>query len=599
MTRLKKTKQKTPKGKKRVIGIGVKIYGVVAGALLIAMFGMFYLAYTLANISEVSEEIINKEVEDVILLSDVLNEFTKLNSKVLSHVVAQKSYRMDIYEAEIAENIEILDEKVINLDNKLSDEDPRKATFDIFQADYVRYKKTVEKLLQTSKVNKDQASVAVTTTFAIFNENSDAAINQMLEVSTTNMDIAKDKMQAFKAGIPVTIGVACLLLLAAVIVIIQIMQKTVLRPILRATRQIDSIMNSIEEGKGDLSPRIKVYSNDEIGKLSGGINSFLDLLQNIISGISMSCADLTARQEVVYVNVNKASSGADNTSITMDELAGGIKEVANGVEVVNNENKKVEDAALGMAKQADEGAEYASGIKERARQLDEQAKSSKTEVRNIVSNIDGAITQSLKRGREVNRIKALTEDILDIAQKTNLLALNASIEAARAGEAGRGFAVVAEEIRVLADNSKITAGNIQTISTEVIMSVEELSKNASQLLEFVNKRVLSDYDNLESIGQQYYEDAETISKMIYQISLTAEKLAIFTENVTGTNEGISLTVRQSNDSIDNVVRNTSNLVSEMREVLAASDEVNIVVEKLREIISCFAIEELELSVNES
>lgn len=598
MTRIQRKKRKTPKAKKRVISIGIKIYGVVSGAMLIAMFGMFYLAYTLANISEVSEEIINNEVADVSLISEVANEFSNMNSQVLTHVIAQKNYRMDIYESEIAENFEILDQKIVNLDNRLAEEDPRKQVFQNFQADYVRYKKTVEKLLITSRANKNQAAVAVTTTFAIFNENSEEYINEMMEISTANMDIAKNKMEKYKSGIPFTIGIACLLLLIAVIGIVQIMRKTVLKPILGATRQISKIMNSIEEGKGDLTPRIKIYSNDEIGRLSEGINGFLDLLQEIISGISMSCEELTARQQVVYTNVNKASSGADDTSITMEELAAGVKEVADGVEVINKENTKVEDAVLGMAKQADDGAEYAGGIKERAQQLDTQAKDSKTEVRKIVSDIDSAITQSLKKGREVSKITKLTDDILGIAQKTNLLALNASIEAARAGEAGRGFSVVAEEIRILADNSKIAAGNIQSISTEVIMSVEELSENASQLLEFVNKRVLADYDNLEATGQQYYEDAETINQMLYQMSLTAEKLAIFTERVTGTNQGITLTVRQSNESIENVVQNTSNLVVEMREVLAASDEVNTVVEKLRDHISCFTLEESHFNIEE-
>lgn len=76
--------------------------------------------------------------------------------------------------------------------------------------------------------------------------------------------------------------------------------------------------------------------------------------------------------------------------------------------------------------------------------------------------------QAIENSRSVEEVNALTDEILNISSQTNLLALNASIEAARAGEAGKGFAVVADEIRVLADSSRETAGNIQQINAKVV-----------------------------------------------------------------------------------------------------------------------------------
>ena len=109
-------------------------------------------------------------------------------------------------------------------------------------------------------------------------------------------------------------------------------------------------------------------------------------------------------------------------------------------------------------------SQYAKEMKKRATALEESAKSNMSSTNLIVTNITNEMQQALNKSNEVEKLSRLTEDILSISSQTNLLALNASIEAARAGEAGKGFAVVADEIRQLADSSRGTANNIQSIN---------------------------------------------------------------------------------------------------------------------------------------
>lgn len=580
----KEKKAKVPKkssGKKiRMGGIGGKIYSLVACLVLVALCALFYMAGTLSKMSDLNEEIVANQVVDIELISEISRDFSYINGKVLTHIVATSEFKMKDYEEIITQRLAELDEKVERFSARLSEDDPRSATYQNFLADYDRYKSTVEKLLQTSNVNKNKAGDTATTHFAVFDENVEEYINEILTISNENMEEAREKCDQYKASIPVVEAVVISLLVLACIIIVFITNRTIISPLGKVTKQLTKIMNSIEQNQGDLSARIGIKTYDEIGLLAEGINSFLEMLQQIIASISVSCKQLSDRQKKVLDNVDIANKGADDTSATLEELAAGMEEVASSVVVVNEETITAETSVRDMTKQAIEGVEYADKIKERAQSLDLQAQNSKSEVRDIIGDIDNSITVSLEKGREVSKITGLTNEIMGIAHKTNLLALNASIEAARAGEAGRGFAVVADEIRQLADNSKDTAANIQEISAEVVNSVEELSQNASRLLEFVNGRVLADYDALESTGQQYYEDAETIRSLMYQFSDATEKLSAMMEKITNANEGISITVHQSTQGITNVVGNTSELAEGMTEIKGASDDVNNVVEEL-------------------
>ena len=199
-----------------------------------------------------------------------------------------------------------------------------------------------------------------------------------------------------------------------------------------------------------------------------------------------------------------------------------------------------------------------------------------------MEELSGVLETSVKESEQVNQINELTNDILDIASKTNLLALNASIEAARAGEAGRGFAVVATEISTLAASSRETAGNIQEISKRVTGAVKDLADNANIVINFINENVLADYDAFVETGTKYEATAELINQMLMAFSDKADNLNSVMNEMSGRISAITTSVQESSTAINMSATAATEIVGEIQGINEAMDQNNDVTKQLNE-----------------
>jgi len=187
-------------------------------------------------------------------------------------------------------------------------------------------------------------------------------------------------------------------------------------------------------------------------------------------------------------------------------------------------SKEIETFIDTIVQGAKEGSREAREINSRAENIKKSVNKSEQKANLVIIEVINDVEKSIENSSVIEQIKILSETIMQITSQTNLLALNASIEAARAGEAGKGFSVVAEEIRKLAEESKVTVVEIQNISYKVTESVTDLSNNSQKLIKFVENDVVEDYKSMLDVADRYSDDAKFVDSLVTKFSLTSEEL---------------------------------------------------------------------------
>lgn len=590
MDKGKRQRKKDNTGKqKRGVGIGIKIMGLLLLLAITAISCVGVLVWTLQSVIGMSDQIVSEQVAEQEKISTLSRQFTYINSQVLTHVMTTNSVTMDTLSEKILQDIADMEQQIEEFGALLSEGDERKEALDSASAELAKYRKTVESLLVTSAENKTQAYVSATSNLPMFNEHIENYMNRMLEITAQEMEQAQGQMEQSAARVPGIISVASIALLVVVIVIMLGLRLWVIGPVKKATKQVDELVEGIRCNKGDITKRIHVGSRDEVGRLAIAINDLVAQMQIIIRAITEGCGQMEEKQADIISNVEKVNATADHTMRNLGVMSRGMQLVTGAIEGVQQDTGVLDHTVENMLEVAQNGRNYAADIKEKAGKMKVTAVESKQEATLVMKEIDTAMTESIANSRQIHKITELTEEILGIAGTTNLLALNASIEAARAGEAGRGFAVVAEEIRKLADSSRESANNIQEISNRVVESVEELSENATRLLEFMNTRVMKDYDALEDTGSNYHEAADHVDEMMNEFGQKIDELLSVLQNVNTANTQMEATVGDSTEKLSVVEKNNQGLQQEMKDISYAVEKLAASAGQLKESIRCFTV----------
>ena len=237
--------------------------------------------------------------------------------------------------------------------------------------------------------------------------------------------------------------------------------------------------------KGDLTEVIEVKKTDEVSNLARALVTMKESLRGIIGDVAYESKSIASVIDNASKEIDEISVEFENVSVATTRLSSGMESTSDRTDIMTKETEGINNLLESMEVKTVEGTNISSDISKRAQELRKTAESARENAMVINNTVDSTLQKAIEDSRAIEQIDMLSSAMLDIASKTNLLALNASIDAARAGESGRGFAVVANEISTLASNSRDTVNKIQEISKNVVAAVNSLNDNARVALEFI------------------------------------------------------------------------------------------------------------------
>jgi methyl-accepting chemotaxis protein len=323
----------------------------------------------------------------------------------------------------------------------------------------------------------------------------------------------------------------------------------IVRSVTHTARQILAAITQLADGTGDLSQRIKVKSQDELGQIVSAFNQVMEKIYTLVSQVKTSA--------------NTVTNAANQFSISSANVAEGSKRQSEAATATAAAGQEMTSSIAKVAETSEEVRRLSSQGQEQTAKANQQLAELVNEIGQVENAVQGIAAKVNEFVMSTHAITAMTKQVKDIADQTNLLALNAAIEAARAGEQGRGFAVVADEVRKLAEKSGQSASEIDAVTK----TIDQQSTAVGNAIENGLKSLVTSQQFLTSVSStllQANTSVSNASKGVDSITISVKEQTASSIQITGHVERIAQMAEGNNQT----VQETSAAAIQLKELAA-------------------------------
>ncbi|VAX02607.1 Methyl-accepting chemotaxis sensor/transducer protein [hydrothermal vent metagenome] len=329
------------------------------------------------------------------------------------------------------------------------------------------------------------------------------------------------------------------------------------RSIVNRLTEVDTLMKNITQGNGDLTARLNISGSDEVALLATTFNKIIEKIHNTIVKVSGATTTLSSA----------ASEMSEANGSTLDAIKRQQREAEQMASAMNQMSSAVNEVAGNAAS----AAEAARSAEQEVAKGNRIVSESVTAIGQLADNVISARKVILKLESDSENIGTVLIVIKEIAEQTNLLALNAAIEAARAGEQGRGFAVVADEVRTLAQRTQQSTREIQ----QIIETLQEGADNAVKVMEQGDKQAQNSVKHSIAAGESLQSITamiDTINDMNIQIVTAAKQQSMVTEEMGHSINTINQAAQDTAEEAQNINGSNTRLVKMVHDLEIIVDQ---------------------------
>lgn len=542
--------------------------------VLVILLGIYnFLAIKQLNSN--TNEIVNKQISLLVADEKISLNMAQRTSLVRGYLLYEDQQFKDQFDSFTDESIK-LEQEVL----KLSDSEQVKELID----KKVLWGESINKVFKEFESgNKEKAMEIMSTEVQpIAGEITDGFNEMAAKREKIVNSTGKEAISYGKASLIVDIIVSIVIVLIGVAISF-ITARILTTPIVSVMRRMKSIAS------GDLSQDpLKTTSKDEIGQLVDATNEMNLNTRNLLNKINFVSETVSSQSEELTQSANEVKSGTEQVAITMEELARGSE----------NQSSSASDLAYLMGTfitkvaDANENGEhvqrYSNDVLEMTKEGSRIMNSSTDQMARIDHIVHDAAEKVKSLDNQSQEISKLVSVIKDIADQTNLLALNAAIEAARAGEHGKGFAVVADEVRKLAEQVSVSVNDI----TGIVTNIQSESSSVAGSLKSGYSEVEQGTIQIKNTGDNFNKISASVLEMVQNIKTVAGNLsdiAAKSQEMNGSIEEIASVSEESAAGVEQTAASVQQTNGSMEEVAGSSEHLAKLAEELNELVSQFKL----------